>query len=96
MALQFGPQFLLLALTGFAADHLDRRKLLLATQAAMGALALGLGIPCTLYACYDDARLPSSVQKTGKFQRLNERVSDLLRVTLQTQSARSGPVSVLM
>src|ERR1700729_4265875 len=44
MALQFGPQVLLLPLTGFAADHLDRRKLLLATQAAMGALALGLGI----------------------------------------------------
>jgi len=31
-------------LTGFAADHLDRRRLLLATQAAMGALALGLGM----------------------------------------------------
>lgn len=44
MALQFGPQLLLLPLTGYAADHLDRRKLLLATQAAMGALALGLGI----------------------------------------------------
>src|SRR5450631_4693228 len=44
MALQFGPHVLLLPLTGFAADHLDRRKLLLATQAAMGALALGLGI----------------------------------------------------
>ena len=41
MALQFGPQLLLLPLTGFAADHFDRRKLLLATQAAMGALALG-------------------------------------------------------
>jgi MFS family permease len=41
MALQFGPQVLLLPLTGFAADHLDRRKLLIATQAAMGALALG-------------------------------------------------------
>jgi MFS family permease len=27
-----------------AADHLDRRKLLIATQGAMGALALGLGI----------------------------------------------------
>ena len=37
MALQFGPQLLLLPLTGFAADHLDRRKLLFATQAAMGA-----------------------------------------------------------
>jgi len=43
MALQFGPQLLLLPVTGFAADHLDRRKLLLATQATMGALALGLG-----------------------------------------------------
>ncbi|OOG51548.1 MFS transporter [Rhodanobacter sp. C01] len=43
-ALQFAPQVLLLPLTGFAADHLDRRKLLLATQAAMGILALGLGI----------------------------------------------------
>jgi MFS family permease len=44
MALQFGPQLLLLPLTGFAADHLERRKLLLVTQAAMGLLALGLGI----------------------------------------------------
>lgn len=44
MALQFGPQVLLLPVTGFAADHLDRRKLLLATQASMGVLALGLGI----------------------------------------------------
>jgi MFS family permease len=44
MSLQFGPQLLLLPLTGFAADHLDRRKLVIATQATMGALALGLGI----------------------------------------------------
>ena len=44
MALQFGPQVLLLPWTGSAADHLDRRKLLFATQAAMGVLALGLGI----------------------------------------------------
>jgi MFS family permease len=44
MALQFGPHVLLLPVTGFAADHLDRRKLLLATQAGMGALALGLGV----------------------------------------------------
>jgi MFS family permease len=43
-ALQYGPQVLLLPLTGFAADQLDRRKLLMATQAAMGALALGLGL----------------------------------------------------
>ena len=44
MALQFGPLVLMLPWTGFAADHFDRRKLLIATQAAMGALALGLGI----------------------------------------------------
>src|ERR1700710_2542392 len=44
MALQFGPQVLLLPWTGFVADHFDRRKVLLATQSAMGALALGLGL----------------------------------------------------
>jgi MFS family permease len=44
MAMQFGPHLLLFPLTGFAADHLDRRKLLIGTQAAMAALALGLGL----------------------------------------------------
>ncbi|HEY0307452.1 MAG TPA: MFS transporter [Acidobacteriaceae bacterium] len=44
MALQFGPQVLCLPLTGFAADHFDRRKLLMLTQGAQGVLALGLGI----------------------------------------------------
>jgi MFS family permease len=44
MALQFGPQLVLLPLTGFAADHLDRRKLLFVTQSALGVLALGLGL----------------------------------------------------
>jgi MFS family permease len=44
MALQFGPQLPLLPLTGYAADHIDRRKLLFATQAAMATLALGLGL----------------------------------------------------
>ncbi len=44
MALQFGPQIFLLALTGYAADYCDRRKLLMATQSGMGLLALGLGI----------------------------------------------------
>jgi MFS family permease len=44
MALQFGPQLLLLPWTGFAADHMDRRKLMIATTAAMGFLALMLGI----------------------------------------------------
>ena len=43
MALQYGPQLLLLPWTGSAADRLDRRKLLIATQAAMGVLALILG-----------------------------------------------------
>jgi MFS family permease len=44
MALQFGPPLLLLPLSGFAADHLDRRRLLLWTQGASGVLALGLGL----------------------------------------------------
>lgn len=43
MALQFGPQLLLLPLTGFAADHFNQRKLLIVTQATMGTLALALG-----------------------------------------------------
>jgi len=44
MSLQFGPQLLLLPYTGLAADRLDRRKLLLVTQASMGVLALALGL----------------------------------------------------
>jgi MFS family permease len=44
MALQFGPQLLFLPWTGFAADHFNQRKLLIATQAAMGVLALALGL----------------------------------------------------
>ena len=36
MALQFAPQLLLLPWTGFAADHLNQRKLLMVTQATMG------------------------------------------------------------
>lgn len=44
MSLQFGPQFLLLPLTGYAADRFDRRKMLVFTQSAMGLLALGLGV----------------------------------------------------
>ena len=44
MGLQFGPQLLLLPWTGYAADRFDRRKLLIATQAASGLLALVLGL----------------------------------------------------
>ena len=44
MGLQFGPQLLLLPWTGYAADRFDRRKLLIATQAASGLLALMLGL----------------------------------------------------
>ena len=43
MALQFGPQLLLLPWTGWAADHVDQRKLMMVTQAVMGLLALLLG-----------------------------------------------------
>lgn len=44
MALQFAPQFLLLPWSGLAADSLDQRKLLMATQATMGGLAFCLGL----------------------------------------------------
>lgn len=44
MALQFGPQLLLLPFTGLAADRFDRRKLLIVTQGLMGTLALALGL----------------------------------------------------
>src|ERR1700742_5094248 len=40
MALQYGPQFLFLPWSGFAAGHFDRRKLLYVTQASMGLFAL--------------------------------------------------------
>lgn len=44
MALQFGPQLLLMPWSGFAADHFNQRRLLMATQATMGALAVILGL----------------------------------------------------
>ncbi len=44
MALQYGPQLLLLPWTGSAADHADQRKLLMITQGTMGLLALMLGV----------------------------------------------------
>ncbi|MEP6842648.1 MAG: MFS transporter [Pseudolysinimonas sp.] len=44
MALQFGPQLLLVPVTGLVADRMDPRRLMLITQGAMGALGLGLGV----------------------------------------------------
>lgn len=44
LALQFAPQLLLLPWTGYAADHFNQRRLLMLTQAAMGALSLALGL----------------------------------------------------
>ncbi len=44
MALQFGPQLLLLPWTGWAADRFNQRKMLMLTQATMGVLAVVQGI----------------------------------------------------
>ena len=44
MALQFGPQLLLVPVTGLVADRMDPRRLLLITQAAMGTLGLTVGL----------------------------------------------------
>ncbi|TDW30320.1 MFS transporter [Cryobacterium psychrophilum] len=44
MALQLGPQLVLMPWSGLIADRFDRRRLLILTQALMGLLALGLGI----------------------------------------------------
>ncbi len=43
MGLQFAPQLLFLPWTGSAADRLNQRRLLMATQATMGVFALILG-----------------------------------------------------
>ncbi len=53
MALQFAPQLLLLPWTGFAADHLNQRKLLMVTQATMGVVGAGVG------NSYDHRQRPS-------------------------------------
>ncbi|CUB04585.1 MFS transporter [Marinomonas fungiae] len=42
--LQFIPQIILLPITGWAADRIDRRRLLLGTQIAMALLAFILGV----------------------------------------------------
>lgn len=44
MALQFGPLLLLVPVSGFLADRVDRKKLLLVTQSLQLAIALGLGL----------------------------------------------------
>jgi MFS family permease len=49
MALQFGPQLLLLPITGLAADRIPKRRLMMLTQSAMGVLALGLGLLTVLH-----------------------------------------------
>jgi MFS family permease len=49
MALQFGPQLLLLPVTGLAADRIPKRTLMMLTQAAMGLLAFGLGVLAVLH-----------------------------------------------
>ncbi|WP_293697184.1 MFS transporter [uncultured Agrococcus sp.] len=42
MALQFGPQLLLVPISGLVADKFDRRKILLVTQSTMSLLAVAL------------------------------------------------------
>lgn len=44
MALQFGPQLLLVPFSGAVADRFDRRKVLLVTQSLLMLLAAGLGL----------------------------------------------------
>ena len=44
MALQFGPQILLVPVTGLVADRRDRRRILILTQSAMAVLGVGLGV----------------------------------------------------
>ena len=44
MALQFGPQILLVPFTGAVADRFDRRRVLMVTQSLLMLLALSLGL----------------------------------------------------
>jgi MFS family permease len=44
LALQFGPQLLLMPISGLIADRVNRRKMLIVTQVSMGILGLGLGL----------------------------------------------------
>ena len=43
MALQFGPQLVLVPFSGVVADRFDRRRVLMVTQSLLMLLALGLG-----------------------------------------------------
>lgn len=57
MAFQFGPQLIFMPISGLIADRFDRRRTLMMTQTAMGALGLALGImvlthTATLYSVY--------------------------------------------
>ncbi|GEN61412.1 MFS transporter [Acetobacter nitrogenifigens] len=66
MALQLGPQLLLLPWTGVAADRFNQRKMLMLTQATMGGLSLALGLltvtgVVTLWQVYAFAFLFGSV-----------------------------------
>lgn len=44
LGLQFGPQIVLLPITGYVADHFDRRRVLLVTQFLQALLAVALGL----------------------------------------------------
>jgi MFS family permease len=44
MALQMGPQLFLMPVAGLIADRVNVRRMLMVTQAVMGALAVGLGL----------------------------------------------------
>ncbi len=48
MALQFGPQLLLVPFSGAVADRFDRRKVLMITQSLLMLLAFGLGLMLVL------------------------------------------------
>ena len=69
MGLQFAPLLLLLPWTGSAADRLNQRKLLMFTQATMGALALiqgALTIAGVIQLWHVPARLPVRLRRRAR------------------------------